>query len=152
MTHTPHRGFALLIAVVLASVSLAIGLALLDITYKQVVLATAAKQSQVAFYAADAALECALYYDQQVNAFSYASPVGGLVCDSRAVASYSSPNPTGGNPRVTTFSIPCATSGTLAQVTVYKASSGSTQIYTQGYNTCTESSPRRIERGLKIEY
>ncbi len=150
MTHTTHKGFALLIAVILSSVALAIGLALLDISFKQVVLATAAKQSQVAFYAADAALECALYYDQQVNAFDYTTPVSGLSCDALAVTNYSSPN--GSNPRVTTFSIPCATGGVRSQVTVYKASNGSTQIYTQGYNTCDSTNVRRIERGLKVTY
>lgn len=152
MMRATHRGFTLLIAVVLASVSLAIGLALLDISYKQVVLATAAKQSQIAFYAADAALECALYYDQQQNAFDHASPIGGLACNSQAVTGYSSPNPTSGNPRITTFSVPCAAGGESAQVTVYKASNGSTQIYTRGYNTCTSSNLRRIERGLKVSY
>ncbi len=153
--HTTHRGFTLLIAVVLASVALAIGLALLDISYKQVILATATKQSQIAFYAADAALECALYYDQQQNAFDYTTPTGGITCDALSVVSYSSPSPNGGNPRITTFSIPC-TSGSLTQirsnVTVYKASNGSTQIYTQGYNTCDTTSPRRVERGLKVTY
>ena len=49
------------------SVMLAFSLALGSLGYKQQVLASSAIESQYAFYAADAALECALYYDQQNN-------------------------------------------------------------------------------------
>src|SRR3990167_4948503 len=74
-----ERGFALLIATVLSSIALAVGLAVTDIVYRQVVLSSAAKQSQYAFYAADSALECALYFDQQQGTFAYqASPPGSV--------------------------------------------------------------------------
>lgn len=59
-----QRGFALLIAVIFMSVMLAFGLALGSLSYKQQVLASSSVQSQYAFYAADAGLECALYADQ----------------------------------------------------------------------------------------
>ena len=61
----PQRGFALLVAVVFMSVMLSFGLALGSLSYKQQVLAGASVQSQYAFYAADAGLECALYEDQK---------------------------------------------------------------------------------------
>src|SRR3989344_4131769 len=54
------RGFALLIAVIFVSVVLALGLSLGSLGYKQQILASGGIQSQYAFYAADAALECAL--------------------------------------------------------------------------------------------
>ncbi len=67
---TSSRGFALLIAIIFMSVMLSFGLALGSLSYKQQVLASDALGSQYAFYVADAALECALYADQQTNAFS----------------------------------------------------------------------------------
>lgn len=150
--HHPHKGFALLISVVLAAVALSIGIALLDIALKQVVLASAAKQSQKAFYAADAVMECALYYDQQLNAFDRTTPVGGITCNGLAVTNYSSPNPSSGNPRITTFIVPCAGSGEQGSVKVYKAADATTEIYALGWNTCDTGNARRIERGLKVTY
>src|SRR5580658_7382511 len=66
-----QRGFALLIAVIFMSVMLSFGLALGALAYKQEVLASSAVESQYAFYAADAGLECALYADQVQNLFAY---------------------------------------------------------------------------------
>src|SRR3990167_3135616 len=70
-TQRAEAGFTLLIAVIFMSVMLAFGLALGSLSYKQQVLASDAIQSQYAFYVADAALECALYADQQQGIFAY---------------------------------------------------------------------------------
>lgn len=153
---TNHRGFTLLIAILLATVAVTIGVMLLDISYKQVVLASTAKQSQFGFYAADAAMECALYYDQQLNAFSYTSPLASsnIECEDLAVTNYTTAISGIGQSarRTTTFTVPCATSGTRATITVYKYSSATTSIYANGYSTCNTSDPRRVERGLKVSY
>src|SRR3989344_5216944 len=69
------RGFALLIAVIFVSVVLALGLSLGSLGYKQQILASGGIQSQYAFYAADAALECALRDAQKTpngDPFSFA--------------------------------------------------------------------------------
>lgn len=149
MTHTTHKGFTLLIAVVLASVALAIGSALLDIAYKQVILAASARQSQAAFYNADTMLECALYYDQQQNTFAYASPGTEVSCRS---ASSTVTSNQASNPRSRTFAIACPGGGTLASTTIYKWATGSTTIFASGFNVCDAANPRRIERGLKVTY
>lgn len=150
----PQRGFALLLAVILASVALSIGLALLDVAYKQVVLASSAKQSQTAFYAADSVMECVLYYDQQQDTFDYSTePTSGAIsCNGQGV-SYTAT--TGASPRVTTLTVPCPAAqggGTAGIAKVYKSSNAATQIFTTGYNTCDASNTRRIERGLKVTY
>lgn len=152
MTHPlPQRGFTLLIAIILASVSLALALALLDVAYKQVTLALTAKQSQYAFLAADTALECALYYDQKQDLFNYTKTSGSVSCNGQAPVTVTFTQ--GVTPRKRTFTIPCAGGvGEYAQVTVYKASDAGTRIYANGYNTCTASDTRRIERGLKVFY
>ena len=66
-----HRGFALLIAMIFMTVLLSIGITLASLGYKQEVLASSGVESQYAFYAADTALECALYADQQQDDFDY---------------------------------------------------------------------------------
>lgn len=152
MHHTPQRGFTLLIAVVLAAVVLAIGMALLDIAYKQVSLASTAKNSQFAFYAADAALECALYYDQKLAHFprfpSTAQPAP-IYCTGQSITV--NPPTAANGLTTTTFTIPCA-GGNNAFVQVSKSAAGNTTIYAYGYNLCNTADPRRIERGLKVIY
>jgi hypothetical protein len=39
-----------------------------------------------------------------------------------------------------------------AIVTVTKDTDGSTHIYSRGYNTCDISNPRRVERGIEVDY
>lgn len=57
-----EKGFALLITLVVVTVLISIGLSVLDLSIKQVRLATNAKDSEIAFHAANAGLECALYW------------------------------------------------------------------------------------------
>jgi Tfp pilus assembly protein PilX len=153
MMNTTQRGFALLIAVILTSVVLALGEALLDVAYKQILLSSSAKNSQYAFYNADSALECALYWDQKLNAFDYATPLasGSITCNSTAIQGYTSA--VSGGTRITTFAVACSTgAGSSASVTAYKQSGGTTDIYANGYNSCDATSATRIERGLKVHY
>jgi len=63
------RGFALLFAVLTASLLMSLGLSIFGISIKELSLTTASKDSQIAFYAADSARECALYWDLKVGAF-----------------------------------------------------------------------------------
>lgn len=151
MTH-PNRGFTLLISLILTSVTLALGIALLDIAYKQILLASSAKQSQYAFYNADSILECTLYWDQRFNAFGFEAPLSGssISCDGRTITGYATS--VSGAQRTTTFSHTCASGGTIATVTLYKQSSGQTNIFATGLNTCDANSPFRIERGIKARY
>ncbi len=148
-----QRGFTLLIAILLSTIAVTLGVSLLEVSYKQVILSSTAKQSQYAFYAADSAMECALYYDQQFNAFSYTSPMasGSISCDTRTITNFTNPT-SGGNKRITTFTLPCAGTGESAEVIVYKYQDGTTNIYANGYNTCNAGDARRIERGLKVSY
>lgn len=149
-----QRGFTLLIAIILSSVVLAVGLALLDIAYKQIVLATTAKQSQYAFYNADSALECALYWDQQHNAFDYTAPATSITCNSQTMTLASAPNSTSvsGGKRRTILYVPCTPSGTNAVITVDKYATGTTTLYAAGYNNCAGTDTHRVERGLTAYY
>ncbi len=156
--HT-QKGFALLIAVIFMSVMLSLGLVLSSLAYKQEVLASNAVQSQYAFYAADAALECALYYDQQKNAFVHPGSDPGsaplISCDGAQAVS-SSEVWTATKWTVTErFSLD---GNRCADITVYKPDTsvvgGTTYIFSQGYNvSCSAvSGPRTASRGIEVHY
>jgi Tfp pilus assembly protein PilX len=150
----PVRGFTLLVALIFTSVVLSVGLALLDITYKQVILSSTSRQSDYAFYAADSAMECALEADNKNDLFDYTSePVsstaGNITCENQTFT-YSG-GAVNGNVRLSQFTIPCAgQSGSVQSVVyVYKYSTNKTTIFADGFNTCNTSDPQRIERGLE---
>jgi hypothetical protein len=153
----PVRGVTLLIAVILSSVVLSVALALLDISYKQILLASSAKQSQYAFYSADSVMECGLYWDQQKDAFDFTATsylTSGISCSDPSGTAHTIVPTTSlsGTTRTSVVTIPCTPSGTAGTVTIYKAPNGDTSIFATGYSTCDASDPRRIERGLKVTY
>ena len=165
-TKERNRGFALLIAVIFMSVMLAIGLGLGAMSYKQEVLASSAVESQYAFYTADAALECALYADQQLDLFAYPqtppSSAPTMSCDGSGP--YATPTFDYNNVIKKEFIVETRLSfdgGThCADVTVYKPSSASnpTYIFSQGYNvscavvTSPPPGTRIVSRGLSASY
>jgi len=76
MVHNKKQstGFALLMSLIVVSVVVSIGLAVLDLTLKQLRLSTNSKDSETAFHAANAAMECARYWR---NTSSSTFSVGG---------------------------------------------------------------------------
>ena len=60
--HSQH-GAVLLIAITVASLVLAIGLGILNITTKEIILSAYSKESGKAFYASNTGIECALFWD-----------------------------------------------------------------------------------------
>ena len=160
-----QQGFVLLIAVIFMSVMLSLGLVLGSLAYKQQVLASNAIESQYAFYAADAALECALYADQQLNVFAFPSsqPASAptIMCDG-VISNFPTNVPTG----IVSYSAGIkwviaerlSLDGTsCVDVTVYKPAPGSsdtTYVFSQGYNVpCSEIGAARIvSRGLDVHY
>jgi hypothetical protein len=59
-----QAGFSVLFAALIGGLLLSVGVAILSITLKQITLASAGRESQKAFYAADTGTECALYLDR----------------------------------------------------------------------------------------
>jgi hypothetical protein len=57
------KGFVLAFSLLISSIVLALAFGIFNILLKQIVLTGSAKDSQIAFYAADAGAECALYWD-----------------------------------------------------------------------------------------
>ncbi len=160
-----QRGFALLIAVIFMSVMLSFGLALGSLGYKQEVLASSAIESQYAFYAADAGLECALYADQGQgqNIFAYTDYNGNpksIMCDGTTflVTQVQSTSQLVSTARL---SLDSTTSHPrCADVTIYKPAPGSglqTYLFSQGYDISCDTvenpgSARFVSRGIDIFY
>lgn len=57
-----ESGFALLMTLIVVGVILSVGVSLLDISIKQVRLSTNTKDSEIAFHAANAGMECARFW------------------------------------------------------------------------------------------
>jgi len=72
MPRSTAAGFSLLLAMLVASVALSIGIALLGLTVKQLDLSVTARDSEIAFHAASAGIECLQWFrydesDQLLN-------------------------------------------------------------------------------------
>jgi hypothetical protein len=166
MKNIEQRGFTLLIAVIFMSVMLTFGLALGSLGYKQQVLASSVIQSQYAFYAADAALECALYADQQLNSFDYATHSGRPDLDPGPITCSGVPATeliysANTDPIVVKQQMPLDDGRRCADVTIYKYSApvgGITgAIFAQGYDVscATVNNPngaRFVSRGIQVHY
>ena len=61
------KGFVLAFSLLISSIVLALAFGIFNILLKQIVLTGSAKDSQIAFYAADAGAECALYWDTHTS-------------------------------------------------------------------------------------
>ncbi len=162
-------GFTLLISIITTSLLLIVSFVVVNVSLKQVVQASSARESQYAFYAADGGTECAVYWDlndSSQSAFATSTitnPVGTINCgnnvpiltNSQSVQTTPTPTPSriggGGNANPTsifqvTFRKGCAI------VRVTKEINGYTTINSRGYNTCDPSAPRRFERGVTLTY
>ncbi|MDE2071542.1 MAG: hypothetical protein KGI70_02290 [Patescibacteria group bacterium] len=164
------RGFTLFFAMLIASLAIAIGVAIYDLTVRELDLSATASQSQYAIYAADTGAECAIYWDLKYpglgsTAFATSStsrpPQSGVTCNGTDIAAAGVgagtwPIP-GGTPTAATssfvLSIPSGNGQTYcAVVTVAKVGNPAlTRIISQGYNTCTEGGVR-LERSLQVNY
>lgn len=161
-----NRGFALLIAVIFMSVMLSFGLALGALGYKQQVLASAAIESEYAFYATDTALECTLYADQQQDIFSpfpsgTPSSVPEIPCDNAAPVSATTLS-YAADQWVIKERFSLDSNKRCADVTIYKYSAplsngATTYIFSQGYDVpcsvvTSPGNARFVSRGESAHY
>lgn len=150
-----QKGFTLFIAIIVMGTLLLISTGVINLAVKQAFITNSGRESQVAFYAADTGMECALYWDVKnpsgdQSAFA-TSTTSDITCNQDAN------NPgnqwTVGGASVSTIdSIEFLPDPYCAKVTVTKNNDGTTQIESLGYNTCDSSNPRRVERAVRATY
>jgi len=157
------QGFALLFTVLIVSTILSLAIGISSITYKQNLLSSIAKDSQLAFFTADSGIECGLLVD--LMGFTGGGGGDGYF-------------PRGGNPAWVmstfpaswcndlTFSIDLVESTTSYYVYKENVSDQKkpcriivfdrtdpviNKIQSRGYSTC-QNSPRQVERSLDVQY
>ncbi len=160
------NGFVLLYAVLVTVVVVTVGVIIMNIITKQIILSSIGKNSQLAFYAATAGVECAKYWDAPADDFT--SHFGDVVDDGtgpkfivadnrKIVCGKYSDNPvnTGGLESFSAkWTIPFDWGG-CTNVLVTKDINGM-EIRSQGYNIgtkdlCPAVSPRLTERTLIVK-
>jgi len=172
------KGFTIFFAMLVGSLSLAVGFAIYDLTVREIDLSAAASQSQFAIYAADSGVECALFWDSKYNtnesAFGTSSDsTWGTAadCNGQSIVNNGTPPtpmqtpPTGwsawaisdtASAATTTFTLSMLPQYTYcAHVEVGKATEGGilyTTIISKGYNNCGNSGAARLERTLRVSY
>ncbi|MBN2093789.1 MAG: hypothetical protein JW740_00215 [Candidatus Zambryskibacteria bacterium] len=169
-----NKGITLLMAVVIVSILLSISFAVVSIAVKSTIFAYSGRDSHYAFNAADAGIECALYWDSIPATSAFDPDFPGFVIDCGGYNMFTHDPIIGKNNTAITsdtligggsFESPqtrtsvfgfkldqgANPTNSCVIVTVTKNLDGSTYIKSRGYNTC-DSSPRRIERGIEVTY
>ena len=154
------RAFTLLLAVLIASVLIALGSAIFDIVSKEITLSSSGRESQFSFYAADTGIECALYWDLNSNVFSTTTvPASQVTCGGipATTTSKTITNPGTMSEQLKaqfTFTIggvdqnrPCAT--VILTRTYYPTR---TILESYGYNTCNNANALQLERAIRVVY
>ena len=138
-----NNGFTLLMATLISSLVLSLGISIFNIVIKELTLSSYGRDSQFAFYAADTGAECALFWDIKERAFATSS-VSTIECNGQTIQGV-------GGSGNSTFTLNFPPETYCAVVDVIK-NDGNTTVESRGYNTCESSSPRRVERGIRITY
>lgn len=167
-----RRGFTLLLAALAASIALTLGTSIFSISTKQVQLSSIGRDSQFAFYAADTAAECALYWDMRFGYFGTSTPPdpqSQYVCDMQALNATGRPPITNPQPYPYTMTFQLQSNGRCANVSVLKcdgpissagvctSSNGPirTVVHADGFNTTCNtiaSNPSAVQRSVELNY
>lgn len=155
-----QKGMTMFIAVVVMSILMLISLTVMNITIKSSLFANIGRESQFAFYAADAGLECALYWDSKFDPGKFNSVTSGspINCGNASISNGSNISGTTtattqiGASSFSVFGFNLNSTPYCVIVTVEKRlSDGKTYIKSRGYDVCDQN-PRRVERGIEINY
>lgn len=158
-TKIKDQGFVILFAVTIAALLLSIALGVANIAFREIKFGTSVKDSNDAFFAADAGIECAAINDKSTSTIFVSSPAGSMQCLGGNVAV------TGSYPYLG-FTISGLGNGGqgCAIVTVDKSVTSpeqKTTIISKGYNnggsgsapnwTCASGS-NTVERQIELNY
>lgn len=181
-SYTPkEKGFILVLSLFLSTIVLTITLGMMNILYKQLILSSTGRESQIAFYAADIGLECAFYWDfyapgSNGSIFSASSSarssstfvapcasqdiIDGVGLNGFSIAP-NTPAPmsctTLGTDEICEFNIVNIDNKACSKVTVTKKSIPTAQGHTtflesKGRNRCSSSDLRAVERAIEFRY
>ncbi len=128
-----NNGFVMAFSLLLSSIVLALAFGIFNLLLKQISLTSSTKDSQIAFYAADAGMECALYWDTHNSRDTSSYPNSQLPWDYTGMFGLSANNPdyTVSYPAPATVAIEiadptkfsCGVAGTISNISVTPYSS-----------------------------
>ncbi len=172
-----QEGFVILFTVLIAVIILAMTIGIANVAYKEQVLTINSKESHLAFFAADAGAECALYQDRNQDVFNAAGQADlSITCNGQSIYGSYSPQTGFDGTSYDQYDFNVSSGGPLAvgiddrscsYITVKKnfpilAADGSTQLTTRieslGYNVkCDEvqgsgNNKRQVERAVRVTY
>jgi hypothetical protein len=176
MKRDMHKGFTLLLSILVISMVLSVALGITSITLKELQLATIMRESESAFHAADKGIDCALFYhisyDRNIPALlwspfptstvqpsTYDYPQNYLTatCNGIQLVNFANTgwtvSPTNASAATTTFRLLFGGSedAPCAYVTIGNSNNGvDSRIVSEGYNTCEVTSPRRTLRVIEV--
>ncbi len=136
------KGITLILAVLVSSLALTLGMGVFTLLFSQIEFSGVAKESTVAFYAADSGVECALFWDINHDSFATSS-ISTINCDEDSFE-------VGGSSGLSVFTLPLG-NGSCANVEVEK-SDNFTVITSLGENFCGVVSSKTVQRGLRVSY
>jgi Tfp pilus assembly protein PilX len=162
-----HNGFVILFTILISAIILMIGLGIFSIATRETILSSTSREAQFSFYAADAGVECALYFQTHSAVFNTGTGFAGVAstdwptCGSATNINGLGTQGTYSDPFQ--FDIMVDTiQKTCAHVTVYDQDSSTRRIISEGYNICaldsnnipkpTKSNPLLVERVLDTTF
>jgi hypothetical protein len=149
-----QSGFAMLFTVLIVTLVLSIALGISNLSFKQTILSSLAKDSQISFYEADTAVECGLYYDTVLELFPIGTDAGTAPGDLQCGNDnfYLDTDVTFTDYIFYTQKEIVGTPVPCSSLLFDKSTSlGTSIIQGRGYNICN-TSPRQVERALEVRY
>ena len=156
------RGFALLIAVVISTIILTIGISIVNTALKEVLLSSTLPNSLTSFYAADSGAECVLYWDNVRGNFTKASafipaPPGPVIAPMAIECMGITVSNIIKGPHVELWLRDENNLGDECVFVTIDASANSSDLLdilidSWGFNTCDTKSTRRVDRALQLKY
>ncbi len=168
-TRINSKGFTLLLATLVSSLLLSVGLSMFTIAQKEIILSSLGRDSQYAFYAADSGAECALYLDFK-GVFDTSAATHGATCNTVVVGEYRPPESVdlsdlvlGGESFVgglatSEFFFELNNRCIKVEVTKFETGTVRTQINSRGYSVGCDAAgepvqtPRTLERAVRMRY
>jgi len=154
------RGIAIYISVVVTAALVLVSFSVISLAIKQIGTSGAGRDSQGAFYVADSGVECAIYWDfkNPLGSSAFATSTTGLInCNSDVNNPGNAGISVGGGGAnaTSTFSLTFLPETYCVNVTVvksYVAGIPKTKIESRGYNSCSVTNERRVERAILVNY
>lgn len=161
MKNKNQNGYAILFTVILVSIISLISFGLSNTIYKQLLISSGARDSQISFFQSDMATECALYADifkggedlKDGGSFNCGfDKDGNAYTMNVSLITYGDVNTYTLNPGGVSTTNPCFKIEIRKTPNLIFTGAQDTKISASGYNTCNQYGSRTVERTIEVNY